>query len=88
MWFLVLIFAVLLGYALSKRERIGFDSFIIFFIAALMLGWLLGLIAIALAPALTAFQLPAQAQMLTYVILDIVGLIAGIATGRIEAAIK
>ena len=87
MWLIILILAVLFGYQLAKKEEISLASWIIAFLAALIIGWIFGLILTSILPSLSAFTLSADVQLTGYIILDIIGLIIGLVAAKAEEAV-
>jgi len=87
MWLIILILAVLFGYQLAKKEEISLVSWIIAFLAALIIGWIFGLILTSILPSLSAFTLSADVQLTGYIILDIIGLIIGLVAAKAEEAV-
>jgi len=87
MWFLVLLLAILFGYTLAKKEKTDLTSWIIAFLAALIIGWIFGLVITAIAPALADFTLAPDVQLVSYLVLDIAGLILGLLVAKTEEAI-
>ena len=87
MWFLVLLLAMLFGYTLAKKGKTDLSSWIIAFLAALIIGWIFGLVITAIAPALAGFTLAPDVQMVSYLVLDIAGLVLGLLVAKTEEAI-
>jgi len=86
-WLLTLILAVLFGYALAKAEKVDLSAWIIAFLGVLAIGWVFGMIAVAIVPDLTAFMLPAETQVIGNIAVDAVGLILGLLAAKIEELI-
>jgi len=85
MWLLTLILAVLFGYALAKaKEGVDLSAWILVFLGVLAIGWVFGMIAVAIVPDLTAFMLPAETQVIGNIAVDAVGLILGLLAAKIE----
>jgi len=87
MWFLVLLLAILFGYAVAKKGKADLSSWIIAFLAALIIGWIFGLVITSMAPALASFALASDVQLVSYLVLDIAGLILGLLVAKTEEAI-
>jgi len=87
MWVIVLLLAVLFGYALAKKEKTDLASWIIAFLAALFIGWIFRLVIVAMAPALASFALAPDVQLVSYLVLDIAGLMLGLLVAKTEEAI-
>ncbi|RLI43647.1 hypothetical protein DRO59_00150 [Candidatus Bathyarchaeota archaeon] len=81
MWLLILLMAVLFGAWLS-RGGAELSKWVLAAIIALILGWIIGMITVAVVPSLTAYMLPAEVQLQAYIALDIIGLVAGFLTGK------
>jgi len=81
MWFVILFIATLFGAWLS-RGKTELSKWVLAAIVALVLGWIIGMITVAVVPSLTTYMLPAEVQLQAYVTLDIIGLVVGLLTGK------
>jgi hypothetical protein len=86
MWFITLILAVLFGIWLGEKEQ-PISNWIIAYIAALLLGWIFGLIIPALLPTLATYAVAADQLVYVYAVTDLIGLVLGLVTIKIKQAI-